>query len=247
MKLVHGNKLMAIMEMKWRSLFSKNFVIMPVFTIGFTFVMKLIYGSLEVGGLGDGAKAMALGYGFLMNVSMTGIYCVCGVLAEEKEKHTLRVLMTSSVNGLEFFIGSLVPVIVMMMVVNGILVAVTQVAMEPAEWGTYLLVSLLAALASAVIGMVFGIFSKNQVSAGTVTLPGILILMMVPMFAGFSETVAKISELLFTGIAANAVTALVTGQGSALETKGLLVMVVEIVAAVICFLAVYKRNGYDPE
>jgi len=247
MKLIHGNKLMAVMEMKWKALFSKNFIVMPVFTVGFTFIMKLIYGSLSDGGLSDGGKVMALVYGFLMNVSMTGIYCVCGVLAEEKEKHTLRVLMTSSVNGLEFFIGSLVPVIVMMMVVNGILAVVTEVAMDPAKWGAYLLVSLLAALASAVIGMVFGIFSKNQVSAGTVTLPGILILMMVPMFSGLNETIEKISDLLFTGVAANALTALVTGQGSALETKGMLVMIVEIAAAVICFLVVYKKNGYDPE
>ena len=37
-----------------------------------------------------------------MNTSMTGIYCVAASLAEEKEKHTLRTLMTSSVNGLEF-------------------------------------------------------------------------------------------------------------------------------------------------
>lgn len=247
MKLIHGNKLMAIMEMKWKALFSKNFIIMPVFTIGFTFVMKLVYSSLLDESLGDGAKAMALGYGFLMNVSMTGIYCVCGALAEEKEKHTLRVLMTSSVNGLEFFIGSLVPVIVMMLLVNGILVVVTEVTMEPGQWGAYFLISLLAALAGAVIGMVFGIFSKNQVSAGTVTLPAILILMMVPMFAEFSETIGKISDLLFTGVAKNAVTALVMGQGTALEAKGVLVMAIEIVAAVVCFLAVYKKNGYDTE
>lgn len=247
MRFIHGNKLMAVMEMKWKALFSKNFIIMPIFTIGITFVMKLVYGSLADGGLGDGAKAMALGYGFLMNVSMTGIYCVCGALAEEKEKHTLRVLMTSSVNGMEFFIGSIVPVIVMMIAVNGILVVIAGAHLEPAQWGIYLLVSLLAALASAVMGMVFGIFSKNQVSAGTVTLPGILILMMVPMFSGFNGTIAKISELLFTGVAANAVTALVTGQGTVLGAKGILVMAAEIAAAVICFLAVYKKNGYDPE
>ena len=71
--------------------------------------------------------------------------------------------------------------------------------------------------------------------------------MMVPMFSGLNETIEKISDLLFTGVAANALTALVTGQGSALETKGMLVMIVEIAAAVICFLVVYKKNGYDPE
>ena len=49
---------------------------------------------------------------------MTGIYCVAASLAEEKEKHTLRTLMTSSVNGLEFFIGSLLPALLLLMIVN---------------------------------------------------------------------------------------------------------------------------------
>ena len=60
---------------------------MPVFAIGFTFIMKLIYGSIAgSGGMNDQLKGMALSYGALMNITMTGIYCVSAALAEEKEK-----------------------------------------------------------------------------------------------------------------------------------------------------------------
>ena len=48
MKAIHGNKLAAVTEMKLKALFSKNFIIMPVFAIGLTFVMKLVYGT-EIG------------------------------------------------------------------------------------------------------------------------------------------------------------------------------------------------------
>lgn len=76
MKAIHGNKLAAVTEMKLKALFSKNFIIMPVFAIGLTFVMKLVYGTVLEGEAGIFGKAYALAYGALMNICMTGVYCV---------------------------------------------------------------------------------------------------------------------------------------------------------------------------
>ena len=235
------------MELKWRALCSKNFILMPVFAIGFTFLMKLLYSTLADGGLTEVARAAALNSGVLMNISMTGIYGVCGALAEEKEKHTLRVLMTSSVNGLEFFLGSVIPVMGMLVAVNGILVAVAGAHMSAAQWGVYLLVSLLSAVASTVIGMIFGIFSKSQINASTVTLPAILVFMLIPTLADFSEVLKRISDFLFTGIMQNVVTVIVKGEGTPFGITEVLIIVAETVLALVCFLVAYKKNGYDPD
>ena len=102
---LHLRKLSAILEMKFRALLSKNFIIGPIFAIGFSFLMDRIYNIIT-----DGAvdmSGMALAMGVLMNICMTGVYVTAACLAEEKEKYTLRTLMTSSVNGLEFCLGSL--------------------------------------------------------------------------------------------------------------------------------------------
>ena len=45
-KTVHWNKLFVILSMKWRTQFSKNFITMPLFSVGLTFVMTLFYGSM---------------------------------------------------------------------------------------------------------------------------------------------------------------------------------------------------------
>lgn len=74
MKTIHMHKLNAIMEMKLKALLSKNFIISPIFAIGFTFMMKLVYGSVTEGGLDDMLKGIALSLGALMSVTMTGIY-----------------------------------------------------------------------------------------------------------------------------------------------------------------------------
>ena len=153
-KPIHLRKLAAITEVKGRALLSKNFIIMPVFSLGFTFLMNVIYRRAAGGAAGMSAYALALGV--LMNISMTGIYCVSAGLAEEKEKNTLRTLMTSSVNGLEFFLGSLIPAVLMTTVVNVLCALIVRFEMSPAQWGGYLAVTTAAAVISSVVGMIFG-------------------------------------------------------------------------------------------
>ena len=182
-----------------------------------------------------------------MNITMTGIYCVSAVLAEEKEQHTLRVLMTSSVNGLEFFLGSLTPVVVMITAVNVLIVPIAALSMSAVQWSVYLGISVLSAVTSAVIGMIFGIFAKNQVTAGTVTTPALLILMMIPMFAEINDTLSQISDFLFTGVMRQTVINIATGKEQIVSGVSVAVMAAEILAAVLCFLLIYRKNGYDSE
>ena len=136
LKPVHMRKLAAIIDVKSRALFSKNFIIMPVFSLGFTFLMQVIYEKASGGMAAMNAYALAMG--MLMNVSMMGFYCTAASLAEEKEKNTLRTLMTSSVNGLEFFLGSLIPIVLMTEVVNVLCVFIVHMTMSPMQWAAYL-------------------------------------------------------------------------------------------------------------
>ena len=164
MKPVHLRKLAAITEVKGKALFSKNFIIMPIFSLGFTFLMKAVYGAGAEGTSDMSAYALALGV--LMNILMEGVYCTAAALAEEKEKNTLRTLMTSSVNGLEFFLGSLSPVVLMSTVVNVLCAFIAGFEMGLSQWISFLAITVACSAISAVIGMIFGIFSKTQVSAG---------------------------------------------------------------------------------
>ena len=242
MKPVHLRKLAAIMEVKGKALFSKNFIIMPIFSLGFTFLMKTIYGAVTKGAFDMSAYALALGV--LMNLMMVGVYCTAAALAEEKEKNTLRTLMTSSVNGLEFFLGSLIPVVLMSTVVNVLCAFIAGFDMGLSQWIPYLAITVACSAISAVIGMIFGIFAKTQMSAGTITTPALLILMMIPMFSGFSGTLEKISGLLFTGIIFNAI-ANIGNALPAADLKGILVLAAEFLVSVAVFLALYRKNGFE--
>lgn len=245
MKKISARKLTAIIEMKGRALFSKNFIIMPIFSLGFTFLMRMLYHSI----LGEATGSMAsyvLSLGVLMNICMSGIYCVAACLAEEKEKHTLRTLMTSSVNGLEFFLGSLIPAILMMLLVNILCVFLSGFSMNPAQWTAYLLLSTACSTAGTVVGMIFGIFSKNQMSAGTITTPVLLILMMIPMFSRLNDTLDTLSGFLFTGIISDAI-ANIGRQTTILSIRSGIILAAEILLSIMLFLILYRKNGFEAD
>lgn len=241
MKTIHINKLLAIIEVKGKALFSKNFIIMPIFSLGMTYIMKLAYGSIskEIDMTG-----YYLSMGVLMNVCMTGVYCVAACLAEEKEKNTLRTLMTSSVNGLEFFLGSLIPVVLLMVIVNVLCVFIACFSMTITEWLCYVAITTISSIIGAVTGMIFGIFAKNQMSAGTMTTPVLILFMLIPMFSHLNEIIETISNYLFTGVIMNFINH-VTTKVTLINPLELGVLFLEFILTVILFLVLYKKNGFE--
>ena len=219
---IHFRKLSAVTEMKMRTLMSKNFIIMPIFSLGFTFLMKILYRSIADGKINMDGYALSLGV--LMNISMS-VYCTAAALAEEKEKNTLRTLMTSSVNGLEFFLGSIIPVIILSTAVNVLCVFIVQLTLSGSQWGAYLIITTVCTFIASVVGMIFGIYAKTQVS-------------------GFSSILEKISNLLFTGIALNAISAISAGKAP-IHLSGIIVLSVEAFLSAALFLILYRKNGFE--
>ena len=92
--------------------------------------------------------------------------------------------------------------------------------------------------------MIFGIFAPNQMTAGTITTPVLIVLMLIPMLSGLNETIERISGFLFTGTLNAAITNLDLGA-SVIDTKGILVLVLEALLSILLFLILYRKNGFE--
>lgn len=249
MKRIHWNKVLAIADTKTRAFLGKNCIIMPIFAVGFTLLMRFLYTYIigdEVG-ISGFSNGYALGMGLTMNICMTGIYCPALLLAEEKEKNTLRALMTSSVNGLEFFLGSIIPVFLAGAVLNFLLIPISGYSMQTTAIPMFTLVNILCMLISCVIGMLLGIFAKNQVTAGTLLSPVMMVFMLIPMFSMIIEVLKRISEFVFTGIMMELIMGLAMGRGVTITGLQLGVMGAELIAAIVLFMAAYKKNGFEKD
>ena len=144
----------------------------------------------------------------------------------------------------EICLGSLIPVILMQAAVNVLCVFAAGFSMSAPQWVSYLAVTSLCAVIGSVIGMIFGIFAKNQMSAGTITTPALLILMMIPMFSPMIGSLEKISSFLFTGVAYSAILRIHMGEPP-VEPKDAVILLAETVLAILVFLFLYRKNGFE--
>ena len=227
-------KISAIMEMKVKALMSKNFLIMMLFSLGYGYLMKTIIGEVST---------YALSMAVLFNIAMA-LYVTALLLAEEKEKNTLRVLMTSSVRGIEYFLGTVFPIFIEVEIINVILALLLGVTMSPYVWIIYLLMTSLATLSCTMIGMIFGIFAKNQMNTSSIITPAVIILMLIPMFSELLPFMKVISECLFTGIVMNVINKLSYANISVSLIQWC-ILSSECIITLLLFLILYKRNGFE--
>lgn len=247
MKTIHLNKVLAIAQVKTKAFMGKNCIIMPIFALGFTILMKILYSQMGTSSSPEELNSYILGMGIVMNIGMMGIYCPCLLLAEEKEKKTLRVLMTSSVNGLEFFLGSILPVFIATVILNFVLMPISGFIISGSNLITFTIVSVIASLISCIIGMILGIFAKNQVSAGTIMTPILMIFIFIPIFSELISVLANISKLMFTGILMEMTMNMAANTDQVLNVGSIAIMLVEVVLSVIVFLFFYKKNGFEKD
>lgn len=181
----------------------------------------------------------------VMVLSIIPLSVLSTMIAEEKEKHTLRALMMANVSGIEFILSKALVCLVVLIGEGIVLFGVCGTSMN-GFWG-YLLILTLAALAIICFGAVVGISAKDQMAAGTLASPLMMLLLLPPIFGQFNDVVEKISKLFPT-------TSLYTVYPSAAAGESLLtgdnlfalaICVVWAAAGIIIFQAIYKKKGLD--
>jgi ABC-2 type transport system permease protein len=166
---------------------------------------------------------------------------------ELKENHTLRALMTSSITGVQYFIGSILIPFVMLMAVNYIVLFISGISLDIVPWVPFFLVSMVVSLTSCVLGMIVGICAKNQMNANLISYPFLMVFMMVPVFGNLSEGLHKISAFLFTGVMTGMTERLAAGEKYVMSPLDMVVLFGELAVSVLVFLMLYKRNGYEKD
>jgi ABC-2 type transport system permease protein len=129
-------------------------------------------------------------------ISMVPLSSIASIIAEEKEKNTLRALMMSNVKPAEYLIGTGGYIFVLTCI--GVLFLGIIGGFAGMDLLKYIAVLFVCILASLMLGITLGILSKNQMSlAGTIT-PVIIILAFIPMLSLANETISAVSQILYT-------------------------------------------------
>ena len=176
----------------------------------------------------------------VMFVGMAPLTCMSAIIAEEKETNTLRVLLMSNVKPAEYLVGVGSYVFVMCSAGMAVFAAVGGYS------GTEL-VRFIAAMSAGIIlseltGAVIGIFSRNQMTATSISVPVMMLLAFLPMLSMFNDTIKSVAQVTYS----QQISELINGIGdSGIQTESLIVIAVNFALAVILFTVAYKRKGLE--
>jgi ABC-2 type transport system permease protein len=241
-------KIKAIIGMKFQTLLSNTSVMLgPILALGFVFAIKNIMPDLDVNkeGISFSTNAFVLSFGIIFNIAIAGISMSSSPLAEEKEKNTLRVLMTSSVNGLEYLIGTLLPPLFILILVNILMIPVSGSSFEEVQFGSYLIMTTVASLISLLIGYIIGILTKNQTQTSLYTMPITLLLTSVPAVKLFKEDLSEILDYTYTGVLTNFANSIFSETGYQWNLTDISVLFGWFIICLVIFVYAYKKNGLD--
>lgn len=235
-------RIKALTKKEFKS-FSKNTnaLLMCMLPILFSIIYSYIYGSYDEKDL---AEMMVLQLCVNMNLVMCSCFTTAVLIAEEKEKNTLRTLLLSGVSALEFLFGKVFVTFILSTITNIIIFFISGIEAKYLGW--FLLITTLVIIIMIIIGALIGMFSKNQMSTSVVGMPVMLVLLLIPMLAGFNDNVKKIAKFtpnynmnvlfdkIFTG-----------GSLSSSDILPFVVVFIWIVITGITFIVTYNKIGID--
>lgn len=235
-------KVNAIIGLKFQMILKNQTIItVPIMSVGFVVLMD----SLMPNESEDGFRsAFLLTFGLLFNVVMGGIMMSSYPIAEEKEKNTLRVLMTSSINSLEFFVGSTIPSLLILVLFNILLIPLSGNSFSQIPFLSYFAITTFTSLISLLLGFILGMLSKNQMQAGILGMPLMLLLTLSTTLRTFNDTLDTIVSYTYSGVLSNFIDeALSTGY--LWNATDSLVFLGWFALAIGLFIYAYRSNGLD--
>lgn len=173
-----------------------------------------------------------------MFIGMAPLTSMAAIIAEEKEKNTLRDLMMANVTPVEYLLGV------------GIYVAGVSY-MGACAFGLiggysgyafleFTGIMLAGIIVSGCVGGVIGVCSRNQMSATALTVPVMLVFSFTPMLSMFNDTISKISQIFYSQQVHNLLNG-IQPKGGPATIWG--VILLNFLAVGILFAVGYKKKG----
>ncbi|MBQ1570710.1 MAG: ABC transporter permease, partial [Clostridiales bacterium] len=174
----------------------------------------------------------------VMYMGMAPLVAVASIIAEEKEKNTLRVLTMANVKAWEYLAGIGIYVWTICMAGAGVMAT----TLSSGDIPFYLGVMAAGFIISIAIGACIGIIASNQMAATSLSLPVMLIFSFMPMLAMFNDKIEKIAGIFYTQ-QIRELLGNMTFDG--IKTETMLVVAVNALLALSLFFAAFKRKGLE--
>lgn len=173
-----------------------------------------------------------------MYIGMAPLTSIAAVIAEEKEKNTLRVLLMSNVKPWEYFLGTGSYIWFACMLGAAVICASGGFGFR--EGLGFMTVMAIGIVTSLLMGAAIGTWSKTQMMATSVAVPVMMVFSFMPMLSMFNTTAAKIAKFIFSEQISILLNRISSPQ---LEIGNICIVITNIVLFTALFTLAYKKCG----
>ena len=154
---------------------NKNILVSFLIPIVFCFIYQNVFKDL-----GDEMGDYVLGMCAVFSIAISPTSILPVMIAEEKEKYTLRSLMMARVRGQEFLASKMIVCLLMTALDAAAVFFITGGDVK--NFPVYTGAVLLASAGLCFLGALAGLLARDQASAGTIGAPLMLLTMLPPLF-----------------------------------------------------------------
>jgi len=167
---------------------------------------------------------------------MALIQVACSVIAEDREKKSIRFLIIAGVKPLAYLMGIGGVILIASLISSLAFGYIGGFAQD--EFIAFMLVMMSGAIASIILGATIGIYAKNRQAASGLSMPFAVLLGFAPMVAQFNERVES-----FVGFIYTQQINVVVNDFSAGLVQPLTVIWLNIAVLAVLFVIAYAKKG----
>lgn len=174
-----------------------------------------------------------------MHISMIPLMITASLIAEEKDKNTLKVLMLSNVKPVEFLFGVLSFVFILNVATTCLFIPL--LSFKAVEFFNFLLVISLGIICSTILGAIIGIMAKSGSNVAATSTPITLLFALIPLLAQMmpGSAIAGFASILYSGQMISILTDL-TGNFTFIRFG---VMLLNFAVFMVIFLIIYGNKN----
>ena len=170
----------------------------------------------------------------LMHIVLVPIMTIATIVAEEKEKSTLKLLVLSGVNTIQYIVGIII--IIMMFIIIGLLIFDFQGALRLDTTVQDVILIFISVICSMLIGSLIGATVPNQMSVGPIAIPIILIIFFIPVSTIFLPKYKCFTKYLYSSVAFDIL------KGGVITFETIWILALNLVLIGILFILLFNRR-----
>ena len=174
----------------------------------------------------------------VMYIGMAPLTSVASIIAEEKERNTLRVLIMANVKPVQYLLGVCIYVWTICML--GACTIAT--GLNSSDIPFYMLIMAIGFALSALIGACIGLDAKNQMVATSAVMPVMVVFAFLPMLSMFNDNIKKIAKFFYTEQLKRLLDEM-TFDG--MTTGSVLILAINAALMIVLFLGLFKKKGLE--